>query len=50
MDKKKKLNINVMPMLKKTADINEDGDIVETHTFQVGNGKKKKTDKFNPQL
>lgn len=44
------MNINVMPMLKKTADVNEDGDIVETLSFQVGNGKKKKKDKFNPQL
>ena len=50
-DKEKKLNINVMPVLNKRADVNEDtGDIVETLSFQVGNGKKKKTDKFNPQL
>ena len=39
-----------MPMLKKPADVHEDGDIVETLSFQVGNGKKKKKDKFNPQL
>lgn len=39
-----------MPVLKKTADVNADGEIVETLSFQVGNGKKKKTDKFNPQL
>lgn len=39
-----------MPVLNKRADVNEDGDIVETLSFQVGNGKKKKTDKFNPQL
>lgn len=39
----------MMPVLKKTANINEDGELVESVTFQVGNGKKK-TDKFNPQL